>query len=621
MRTRGRAGTLIALAAACAGVLANAPAASARDATVRSFDGTPLITHFFPAEGLKPGQKAPTVLLGHGYGMTGETDPNSKSDTLFGQVGAGPLRRAGFNVLSWDARGFGGSGGQVEVDSPSFEGRDVRELITHIAKQPEARLDAPGDPRVGMNGVSYGGGIQLVTAAIDTRVDTITPTISWNSLVSSLYKEGIVKQGWGTVLTGAGGTSITNGILSPAGPQTGSTDPQVTKAAAEGVGTGRFSQGSVDFFRSRGPAGLVARIRIPTLLVQGTADTLFTLKESMVNHAILKRNGVPLKMIWFCGGHGVCLTGKGDEGHVEHTVVAWLRRYLARDRSVRTGRPFEWLAQDGVWRSGVRFPLVQKGSMGATGSGRLALSPSSNSTSPGAFIAATPSPDALNVSIPAPRRASDVVGEPALSLTYSGTGAPAGTHVFAQVVDGSTGRVLGNQVRPIPVTLDGKRHTIRRPLEALAARAGPGSNFRLQIAPATTVYASQRTTGLIDFSRVAVRLPIVDPNAFPKRRLLVGPNKGMRRARRGRPFRLRVRAKGGTLRRVRVVVRNRRGRIVGRSKRFTLGSRRKRVRIRVRRRLPAGRYRFRAVGRDEDARLIKGTKRIRVKRRHPHHRR
>lgn len=40
-----------------------------------------MVTHFFPAAGLKPGQRAPTVLLGHGYGMTGETDPDSKSDT------------------------------------------------------------------------------------------------------------------------------------------------------------------------------------------------------------------------------------------------------------------------------------------------------------------------------------------------------------------------------------------------------------------------------------------------------------------------------------------------------------------------------------------------------------
>ena len=45
-------------------LIAGVPAAHARDATVTSFDGTHIATSFFPAEGLQPGQKAPTVLVG-----------------------------------------------------------------------------------------------------------------------------------------------------------------------------------------------------------------------------------------------------------------------------------------------------------------------------------------------------------------------------------------------------------------------------------------------------------------------------------------------------------------------------------------------------------------------------
>ena len=33
-----------------------------------------------------------------------------------------------------------------------------------------------------MVGASYGGGIQLVTAAIDNRIDAIVPTIAWHAL-------------------------------------------------------------------------------------------------------------------------------------------------------------------------------------------------------------------------------------------------------------------------------------------------------------------------------------------------------------------------------------------------------------------------------------------------------
>ena len=48
-----------------AGALATAllcavPAAHARDLIVRSFDGTPISASFFPAAGLKPGERAPT---------------------------------------------------------------------------------------------------------------------------------------------------------------------------------------------------------------------------------------------------------------------------------------------------------------------------------------------------------------------------------------------------------------------------------------------------------------------------------------------------------------------------------------------------------------------------------
>src|SRR4051794_16436460 len=167
--------------------LVAAASASARDATVTSFDGTAINTHFFPAAGLAAGGKAPTVLFGPGWSSSGDTDENSASDPGTGIVGVGPLRKAGFNVVTWDPRGFGKSGGMVSVDGPDFEGKDVQALIDFIAKQAEAELDGPGDPRVGMSGGSYGGGIQLVTAALDKRLDVITPDISWHSLGTSLY--------------------------------------------------------------------------------------------------------------------------------------------------------------------------------------------------------------------------------------------------------------------------------------------------------------------------------------------------------------------------------------------------------------------------------------------------
>jgi len=167
--------------------------AQARDSVVTSFDGTPIVAHFFSADGLAAGARAPTVLIGPGYGKPGNTSPTlDVSDA----IGAVTLRRAGYNVLTWDPRGLGGSGGLVTFDSPDFEARDVQALLDHVALQPEALLDAPDDPRAGMSGFSYGGAIQLVSAAIEPRIDAIVPDGAWHSLPAVFLRDGAVRSGW-----------------------------------------------------------------------------------------------------------------------------------------------------------------------------------------------------------------------------------------------------------------------------------------------------------------------------------------------------------------------------------------------------------------------------------------
>ena len=297
------AGVLIAVAA----LLAAAPAAAARDVTVTSFDGTPIAASFLPASGLAPGSRAPTILMTHGWGGTRDRGDSAVPMGPFGASDSKGLRDAGFNVLTWDSRGFGESGGTVTVDHKDFEGRDVQALLDWLVTQPEAQLDAPGDPRAGMHGASYAGGIELVAAAIEPRIDAIAPSISWHSLLTALYREDLAKAGWGAVLTGAGAATATLlGVVAPGGIQTGTLDPHIMSAFVSGAATGTFSAEDKQWFADRGPGALVGDIRIPTLLIQGTPDTLFTPSEAMRNYELLARNGIPLKMIWFCGGHGVC---------------------------------------------------------------------------------------------------------------------------------------------------------------------------------------------------------------------------------------------------------------------------------------------------------------------------
>jgi ABC-2 type transport system ATP-binding protein len=99
-----------------------APSALARDAIVISFDGTQIHLHFFPAAGLRPGQRAPTVMEGPGWGGRGATSPLGPTAAGVGVIGLGALHGNGYNILTWDPRGFGASGGLAEIDSAQYRG-------------------------------------------------------------------------------------------------------------------------------------------------------------------------------------------------------------------------------------------------------------------------------------------------------------------------------------------------------------------------------------------------------------------------------------------------------------------------------------------------------------------
>ncbi|MCZ9342560.1 alpha/beta fold hydrolase, partial [Streptomyces sp. TRM76130] len=88
--------------------------------------------------------RRPAVLLGHGFG--------GSKDDVRGQ--AEELARDGYAVLTWSARGFGESTGEIGLNAPDGEVADVSQLIDWLAKQPEVQLDEAGDPRVGMAGAS-----------------------------------------------------------------------------------------------------------------------------------------------------------------------------------------------------------------------------------------------------------------------------------------------------------------------------------------------------------------------------------------------------------------------------------------------------------------------------------
>ena len=479
-------------------------AGSEHDYTLTSFDDSKIRLHWFPIAG-----PAPVILMGPGWGEAGAEE---KSGTgLFGDSPVTSLKAQGYNVLTWDPRGFGKSTGTITVDSPDAEAVDVRRMLDWLATQPSVQLDGKGDPRAGMVGGSYGGGIQFATATTDCRVDAIVPTIAWHSLVTSLGKADTYKAGWSNLLY-----SATTGR---------NIDPHITQGHDEGNTTGVISPDVTAWFKGRGPGDdLMAQVKIPTLIIQGTVDTLFTLDEAVSNYEILRKNSVPTAMLWFCGGHGVCLTKSDATARRNDATKLWLARWLKRDTTIDTGPRIDIIDQNAVRYTADDYPLPAGTPVTADGTGTLALKagggsgpaivPAGSKQVLGPIVAnITPAraANAVNVKIAAPATTATVVGAPKLDLTYSGTVAagPKPMRVFAQLVDDETGVVIDNQITPIKVTLDGASHTTSVPLEMISFSFAPGTSVTLQLVATTGAYAVPRLGGNVAFSKVHVELPVV----------------------------------------------------------------------------------------------------------------
>lgn len=478
---------------------------SPADLELVSFDGTAIRLHWFPHPDADDTAPAPTVLMGPGWGLAGDTDVDTVG--VLGTLNIAELRDAGYNVLTWDPRGFGRSGGTATVNSADHEGRDVQHLIEWVASQPQALLDGPRDPSLGMVGASYGGGIQLVTAAIDCRVDAIVPTTAWHSLESSLYRSGIAKAGWAGRLTEVSAIA--------------SVDPVVASANESAQLTGRMADDDLEWFRDRGPGELVAGITAPTLLIQGTVDTLFTLDEALTNLALLEAGDQPVSMLWYCGGHGLCLTDTGDRDRTRRAAIAWLDRHVKGDQ-VDTGPRIDLVDQLGRRWTGEHFPDPST-HVTANGSGTLELREGGGSgpvVPPEGFddpllgiaraITPAPADHAVEVTASVPA-GSLVLGAPRLTLTYRGTVAEgeSPTRVFAQLVD-PDGVVVGNQITPVPLELDGEEHRVTVPLEVVVFAAERDIELTLQVVATTVAYAAPRLGGSVELGSIDVELPVVD---------------------------------------------------------------------------------------------------------------
>ena len=289
-----------------------------------------LDTTLFLPSGASAADPVPAVLVAHGMGGTKENVAGT----------AEQLAQQGFAVLTWTAQGMGRSDGQIHLDSPDWEVRDASQLVSWLGRQPEIERKGPDDPVVGAVGGSYGGALSLLLAAYDQRIDAIVPEITWNDLATALLPNalssnptaGVLKKAWVGVLFGEGGQSA-------ASPACGRFAPDVCRLYQQATLAGTLTPVQVALLDRSSPFTVLNHIHAPTLLIQGETDTLFTLAQADANERGIARNGTPVRVAWYTGGHSGGPGAQTDQDLQNGLVAQWLDYYLKHE-GPNPGRSF-----------------------------------------------------------------------------------------------------------------------------------------------------------------------------------------------------------------------------------------------------------------------------------------
>jgi ABC-2 type transport system ATP-binding protein len=414
--------------------------------TVRSGPGgdepVTLDTGLYVPRSATSAHPAPAVLLAHGFGGTKDSVATEAKE-LAGQ---------GYVVQTWTARGFGRSGGRIGLDDPAYEVNDARRLLDRLAGMPQVQKDRPGDPRVGVVGGSYGGGLALLLAGHDPRVDAVVPQITWNSLSRAFFPNsdggpatsGVFKRSWAGLFFGSGsgldpaailggGAAAPDASGSPAPSSSGApasggprraappaADPQCGRFTAEIcrmyleiATTGRATPSAQALLDRRSPQSVLDRITAPTLLVQGQADSLFPLAEADANARGIAANGTPVRVAWYSGGHDAS-GSQADQDRVRFLTLQWLDRYVKKAGS-----------------GGTSFTFSNSGGLNLS-TGRVTSTGFSAPAYPG--LAGSGDPRRITLSGPPQTIAAPPGGSPAAISTVPGLGA-AGALVGGATID------------------------------------------------------------------------------------------------------------------------------------------------------------------------------------------
>lgn len=527
---------------------------------VESWDGTELAVEVFVPDGEGP---FPLIVRAHGYANQRERPADSPL--------VRKLVRDGAMVLTWDARGFGQSGGESHFDAPGVEGRDVLALIAWVnATSPYAEQlarDASGDPVVGLSGASYGGGVQWSALVADrilgprpgaeptATVDALAPQITWSNLSRAAIPGGVPKAFIDALIVGSGEVSARIGGAPPPAdrvcPNTEGSHAELLTVVAEGFAHNGPTPATRSYLGARSIATFLDHPDLtipPTFLVQGLRDTTLPPNQAIEVFESI-RDRTEARMMIHATGHG--WSGVPDQR--DGDLRAWFNHTLhgedlpprLADHDVvyaRDGRVGEEMGTDMVyadWDQLQATPLVEKDLPAPVRPLATLPAPASYSDvtffqgpiddqqDPGRARTFDTPGTAVSWDLPTGGDGVTLTGTPRLSLTVETTSDEL--FLFGKLEDvrpDGRSEVIHHQVRPLAVrgaALDGPR-TVTWNLTALSEVLPSDHTLRVTVATSDAMYAPSRSPGTTWISDGRVDLPVEDGGLGEAR--VVGPADG-----------------------------------------------------------------------------------------------
>lgn len=261
------------------------------------------------------GQKYPVLLTGSGF-----AGPRMAATSRSLRAPAGtPLAdtalvaqylAAGYGVISFDQRGFGGSSGQISLMDPDKDGRNLVQVLDWVEANLDWLLYRNGRLMLGSYGASYGGGYQMLLNNVDPRqrLRAMVPSITWNNLSYSLGPGNVPKSTYALALITAGQASN----LAVLGP---GYEPWTYQMLAGALLNGAYAEEHYAKLHYRSNAYFCGGVsqeglmpvkqppKVDALFLQGMADVIFNLNEAEANRACLARSGGDVRLFTYTIGH------------------------------------------------------------------------------------------------------------------------------------------------------------------------------------------------------------------------------------------------------------------------------------------------------------------------------